>query len=150
MITEVCQYLRNWFERDIIPGHFKVENGSLTYADGSALPLVADQYYRICGSLFNDGVHKVGDQEDVLKDEAEFAGTVWSMAVPPAFLALAEEIEAWVAKNKEAIDSPYSSESFGGYSYTMRSSYNASEGGSGSGITWQMQFMTRLTPWRKI
>lgn len=149
MITEVCQYLRNWFERDIIPGHFKVENGSLTYADGSALPLVADQYYRICGSLFNDGVHKFGDQEDVLKDEAEFAGTVWSMAVPPAVLALVDEMADWMSKNQDAVNSPYQSESFGGYSYSMRSGYSQSNGES-SGITWQNQFGARLAPWRKI
>ena len=149
MITEVCQFIRNWFEREIIPGHYKVENGSLTYADGSALPLVADQYYRICGSLFNDGVHKLGDVKDVLKDEAEFAGTVWSMAVPPAFLALVDDIADWIKKNQDAINSPYQSESFGGYSYSMRSGYSQSNGES-NGIAWQNQFSARLSPWRKI
>lgn len=151
-LTEVCQYLRNWFDRDRLVGEFVIEDGAISYANGIALPLLTGQYYRVIGSVFNDGVHIYGTQDneptDPLVDEPAFSGAVWSMAVPPAVADLAAEIEAWTTANADAINSPYNSESFGGYSYTVK---NASSGsGEDSGITWQGQFRTRLNPWRKI
>lgn len=148
MLTEICQYLRNFFERDKWFDAYKVTDGVLTYADGVALPLLTGQYYRIVGSVLNDGVHKWGDQEDVLTDEPEFSGAVWPMAVPPAFLALAAEIKTWCADNAAVIASPYQSESFGNYSYSLRGGTNAA--GTAIGATWQAQFEARLAPWRKI
>lgn len=151
MLTEICQYLRNWFERDKWYDAFKVTDGVLTYADGVALPLLDGQYYRIIGSVFSDGVHKWGDEEDVLTDEPEFSGAVWPMRVPPDVAALAADIAAWSEANRAAINSPYQSESFGGYSYSLRSASGASgaDGGNGA-VTWQAQFAARLGPWRKI
>lgn len=160
-LTTVCQYLRNWFDRDRLVGEFVIEDGAISYANGIALPLLTGQYYRIIGSVFNDGVHIYGTKTvtpsqgepyeeliDPLTDEPAFSGAVWSMAVPPAVVELAAEIETWTNANADAINSPYNSESFGGYSYTVR---NASSGsGEDSGITWQGQFKTRLNPWRKI
>ena len=78
MLTQICQYLRNWFVRDKYFGNFKIENGVLTYADGTALPLLNGQYFRIVGSILNDGVYQTGE---ALADE-EFNGAVWSMAIP--------------------------------------------------------------------
>lgn len=146
MLTQICQYLRNWFDRDRLLGRFKIENGELSFADGGSVSLVSGQYFRVIGSLFNDGVQQYGVTE--LTDE-EFDGAVWSMAVPPPVLALADEISAWVQANQSALSSPYSSESFGGYSYTLRSGYDATRGNSGP-VTWQTQFSAALTPWRKI
>jgi hypothetical protein len=146
MLTQICQYLRNWFDRDRLLGRFKIENGELSFADGRSVPLVSGQYFRVIGSLFNDGVWQYGVTE--LTDE-EFDGAVWSMAVPPPVLALADEISAWVQANQSALSSPYSSESFGGYSYTLRSGYDATRGNSGP-VTWQTQFSAALAPWRKI
>lgn len=146
MLTQICQYLRNWFDRERLIGRFRIENGELSFADGKAVPLVSAQYFRVIGSLFNDGVHQ--KDYDALTDE-EFEGAVWSMAVPPPLLALADEIGAWVQANQAALNSPYSSESFGGYSYTLRSGYNASQGNSGP-VSWQSQFAAALAPWRKI
>ena len=134
MLTQVCQYLRNWFERTKYIGDFTITSGELTYEDGNTLPLLSGQYYRIIGSVLNDGVHQVG--EDDLKDES-FHGSVWSMAVPAVVEDLATEISNWIASNTAAINSPYQSESFGGYSYSLRAS-------------WQSQFAARLAPWRKI
>lgn len=142
MLTNVCQYLRNWFERDKYFGTFKIDGGVLTYADGTALPLLQGQYYRIVGSVLNDGVYKYG--VDALSDE-EYSGAVWSMSVPPDFLALVKDISDWSENNASAINSPYQSESFGGYSYTLKGGNN----GAGAG-TWQAQFAARLAPWRKI
>lgn len=144
MLTEICAFLRNWFVRDKFFGDFVISNGQLTRSDGSALPLLSGQYFRIIGSIFSDGVHKA---DDVLTDE-EFTGAVWSMAVPPDFLALVEEINGWVTDNAQAIASPYASESFAGYSYSLKSGSSASDGSGGMG--WQSQFAARLNPWRKI
>ena len=146
MLTQICQYLRNWFDRERLIGRFRIENGELSFADGKAVPLVSAQYFRLIGSLFNDGVHQ--KDYDALTDE-EFEGAVWSMAVPPPLLALADEIGAWVQANQAALNSPYSSESFGGYSYTLRSGYDAARGNSGP-VSWQSQFAAALAPWRKI
>lgn len=146
MLTQICQYLRNWFEREKIHGNFVVSGGVLTYADGTALPLLTGQYYRICGSVFNDGVHVFDDAD--LTDEPVFFGAVWAMAVPPDLVALSEEITGWNTANAAALASPYQSESFGGYSYSLKSGGSA-DGASG-GLTWQTQFAARLAPWRKI
>ena len=145
MLTEICQFLRNWFERDKLTGQFVVSGGAITYANGTALSLLEGQYYRIVGSVFNDGVHRYGD---TLTDEPQFDGAVWSMAIPPDFLALVHDIESWAETNADAINSPYTSESFGGYSYTLRAA-NGSDGVTG-GVTWQNQFKARLSQWRKI
>lgn len=148
MLTEICQYLRNWFEVTKYFGEFTISGGTITYDDGSELPLLEDQYFRIVGSIFNDGVHKYGDSKDTLKDET-FNGSIWSMAVPPVIVVLAGEIANWITANTEAINSPYQSESFGGYSYSFKYGNQSSEGGMG-GATWQSQFASRLAPWRKI
>lgn len=148
MLTQICQYLRNWFERDKWLDDFIVSGGVMTYADGTALPLLDGQYFRIIGSVFNDGVHKWGDLTDILTDEPDFIGAVWPMSVPPVVIDLADEIAEWVKGNAAALNSPYTSESFGGYSYTLKSGTSA-QGGE-SGVTWQSQFAARLAPWRKI
>ena len=144
MLTEICAFLRNWFVRDKFFGDFVISNGQLTRSDGSALPLLSGQYFRVIGSIFSDGVHKT---DDVLTDE-EFSGAVWSMAVPPDFLSLVEDITGWVTDNAQAIASPYASESFAGYSYSLKSGASASDGTGG--LSWQSQFAARLNPWRKI
>ena len=148
MLTEICQYLRNWFERKKIYGWFKIANGILIAADGTALPLLSGQYFRLIGSVLNDGVHKAGDAGDTLTDEPAFAGAVWTMAVPPDFLTLVGEIGNWISANANALNSPYQSESFGGYSYTLRSGTDTS--GQSTGVSWESQFASRLAPWRKI
>lgn len=136
MLTEVLRLLRNWFERDKVFGSFKIQGGVL-----QGVSIQTNQYYRIIGSVFNDGAHKQGE---TLTDE-EFTGAVWLLGIPKEVLSLTEEIEQWVAANKTALDTPYQSESFGGYSYSLKSG-----GGSGGAITWQSQFASRLNAWRKI
>lgn len=142
MLTEIFQYLRNWFEKSKFFSEFVISDGVITFSDGSPIPLVAGQYFRVIGSALNDGVHKFGEA-DLLAEE--FSGAVWTMAVPPAVAALAGEIQAWTAANSDAINSPYQSESFGGYSY--QKGYSGSNAVS---VTWQSQFASRLAPWRKI
>lgn len=139
MLEQVLRHLNNWFLVEIHNGTFTVENGSIT------LPfLLTNQYFRIVGSVFNDGLHKYPATD--LTDET-FAGTVWALAVPKDVVALAEDIATWEEKNGEAVLSPYTSESFGGYSYTKASGGKADT----NAVTgWQDAFRGRLNDWRKL
>ena len=144
MLTELCQELHNWFERERHIGTFTIEAGVLT-----GLDLLNGQYYRIIGSVFNDGVHKYGDATDVLTDET-FEGAVWALGIPKAVIDLAAEIAAWRAKYESADSaamSPFNSESFGGYSYAKSGAGVTSSSGAGG---WVGVFASQLNRWRKI
>ena len=137
MLTEICTHLHNFFVREEDKHYQKniqIKNGILAPSFG----LKQNQYYRIIGSTFNDGVHKLGDYTDILVDET-FDGSVWLMAVPKSFLDLVSEIEEYQEKYGKA--TPYVSESFGGYSYSKS---------DGAATAWQHAFSTRLNAWRKI
>ena len=155
MLTQICQYIRNWFETDKIFGRFKIESGVLTYEDGTPLPLLDNQYYRIIGSVFNDGVHKYTFQPPnpaVLSDEV-FEGAVWAMAVPKDVLDIASEIADWQTKYggaESAVNSPYSSESFAGYSYSKSAGSATESATDPSAGDWRSVYGSRLNLWRKI
>lgn len=136
MINDVCKELNNWFttKEDQAFGRFKVENGALV-PDPEMQP---GQYYRIIGSVFNDGVHRQGDE---LQSEAEFSGAIWKMRIPKEVVDLTEEIARFEEKAGEP--SAYVSESFAGYSYTK-----ATKDGAPAG--WQDVFRSKLNKWRKI
>ena len=146
MLTELCQELRNWFDLNRYDGTYTISGGTLT-ADF----LLQGQYYRIIGSVFNDGVHKYGDETDELTDET-FTGSVWALGIPKAVVQLAADIADWKAKyeniNSQSM-SPYTSESFAGYSYT-KSSSNAAGTASSSPTGWKAVFASSLNRWRKI
>nr|DAJ64548.1 MAG TPA: hypothetical protein [Caudoviricetes sp.] len=141
MLEELMRECRNWF---VAPNG--VHLGTFTIKDGSvSLPfLVLGQYFRIVGSVFNDGVYEYGNVS--LQDET-FEGTIWALSVPPAFIKLSEEIKSWRDQYENAANSPFQSESFAGYSYT-KSSANGNSGGSVTG--WQGVFASRLNKWRKL
>ena len=147
-LSEICRELNNYFEyKDRLFGHFSIVGSTLTYEDGAVADYLQDgQYYRLVGSVFNDGVHvfSTSNPKEFQRDE-EFTGAIWAMAIPPEFIALNAEIDAWVEKNADVLNSPFQSESFGGYSYTK-----ASGGSTSGGITWQSAFAARLNKWRKI
>ena len=149
MLTELCQELRNWFNRnmDKWDGDFRIEGGTIRDFAGKLKP---DQYFRIVGSVFNDGVHKYGDSD--LKDE-EFSGSVWAMAVPQAVIALSDEIDAWKAKysgEDSVARSPFNSESWGGYSYSKSAGGQGSGSDGSKGGSWKSAFAYDLNRWRKI
>lgn len=141
MLTEICEYCHNYFwkEKRIV---------SLTIVDGTFdVDFLKDgQYFRILGSDLNDGVYVY--PASGMRDE-EFEGEIWSMVVPQAVIDLASDIEAWLEKysslDSEAM-SPYTSESFGNYSYSKGSS----SGSSAVGADWQSAFKARLNPYRKL
>lgn len=151
MLEQICAELKNYFcrEGDRIIGDFAVVNGAIT----PPVDILDGQYYRIVGSIFNDGVHKYGDAEDLLKDEPEFHGAVWLMRVPGAVVDLAKDVSDWMDKYG-GVDaqnmSPYSSESFGGYSYSKASGGGSGSGSMNGGASWQAVFANRLSPYRRI
>lgn len=140
MIEQVCSYIHNFFVYGRESGTFTITNGAINVP-----MLVAGQYYRICGSRFNDGVHVYGDND--LRDET-FEGVIWEMRPPLAFLDVVKDIEAWQSKYGDAVSGPYQSESFGGYSYSLANGTNAN--GTTSGPGWQTTFKARLNQWRKL
>jgi hypothetical protein len=145
MLSELCQELKNWFDRDQprIHGSFEISGGRIIDIDFVSV-IQPNQYFRIIGSVFNDGVYKYDDNLELI-DEL-FVGSIWLMAIPKEVVALSNAIDAWVTEYGDAVNSPYQSESFGGYSYSK-----ASKGGSGSNnITWQSTFASKLNKWRKI
>lgn len=149
MLSELCQELKNWFDRGQprIYGAFEISGGKITDTDFTDV-IKPNQYFRITGSVFNDGVYKYTD--DLRLTDELFVGSIWLMAIPKEVIALSDEIDAWQAKYGAADSiamSPFNSESFGGYSYSK------STGGSSDGAganTWQAAFSSKLSMWRKI
>ena len=141
MLSEVCAYLRNYFYHgEPTIGKIEIANGALIEPYG----LKANQYFRIIGSMFNDGVYQY--PLTTLQDET-FNGAVWGMAVPPDLIALIAEMEAWKTNNAYALNTPYQSESKADYSYSLKSSGNSADGGAMTVIN---QFSGRLARWRKL
>ena len=132
MLETVLMYLNNWFAVGRYDDTYTIEDGKLT------LPFLVDgQYFRIVGSLFNDGVYQYPAE---LTDET-FDGSVWALAIPKALLSTVDEITAWTAKNGDS--GPYTSESFGGYSYSKATN------SKGLAVGWRDVFAAQLAPWKK-
>ena len=135
-LTNLCAELRNYFETEKRFGTFTISGGSISPSDF----LLDGQYFRIVGSVFNDGVHRHPAHD--LTDET-FDGAVWAMAVPPAVIDLATEIEEY-NKSDVGKPSPYISENFGGYGYTKAT------GSNGKVLTWKSVFADALNRYRKL
>jgi len=145
VLTEVCEYLNNYFWDKKIKGHFTITDGRMEI-DG----LKNGQYFRILGSTFNDGVHKYPITDKTLLIDEEFDGYIWAMAVPATVIAITSDIGKWqeeYGSAGSAAMSPFNSESFSTYSYSKSGSGNAN---GGSNITWQDAFGGRLNKYRKL
>lgn len=118
--------------RDVYHGTFKIEGGALI------LPSIIreGQHFAIIGSDMNDGAYRYG--VDTLTDEV-FNGIVYVLRENRAFFDLVDEMEKWQDENGAKLTGVYTSESFGGYSYTKDS--NASDVFKA--------FDNRLKAWRK-
>ena len=134
MLEKMCAECRNYFIKDIHFGTFKIESGAIEPLDF----LQEGQYFRIVGSVLNDGVYQYPSSD--LVDET-FDGAVWAMSVSPSFIALSAEIKDW--QDKDGKPSAYTSESFGGYSYTKAT--NA----KGQVATWKEVFAPQLNQYRR-
>lgn len=134
-LTDLCDEIKNWFDVSQYTGKFEIKNGTID------LDFLSEgQYFRIVGSVFNDGVYQHPCFE--LKDE-EFDGAIWAMAVPQSVIKVCDEITEFENKYREALNSPYQSESFAGYSYSKAN-------GSDGNISWQNKFRKQLNRWRKV
>ena len=144
ILTELCEELNNFFWKQKLTGTFTIQSGSIDLHEY----VQEGQYFRIVGSVFNDGVHKYPATD--LKDEV-FKGGIWTMAVPETVIDLASDIKDWRAKYESAdsaMMSPFASESFGNYSYSK-----ATGGTAGSGDTsnsWIGAFSSRMNKWRRL
>ncbi len=144
-ISELCKEIHNYFDHEKHNGHFVIENGNIT-ADF----LREGQCFRIMGSVFSDGVHRYPAAD--LPSEA-FDGAVWALAIPKAVLTLAEEIKDWRAKYEGADSqamSPFTSESFAGYSYSKGGAGGSGSSGGSGATGWKAAFASRLNAWRKL
>lgn len=150
MLQAVCEHIHNDFGLKRISGTFTIENGTLEIPG-----IINKQRFKITGSALNDGIYTWID--GVFDDDGtkaidlmpeEFTGVITLMGVPKAVIDLCADIAKWRTKFEEVANSPYQSESFGGYSY--------SKGGGGSGnaakapLTWENVFASSLNPWRKL
>ena len=144
ILEDVLYHIHNWFVRESISSNVRIEDGSLPASVSSHL--LEGQWYRIEGSVLNDGLHK--HPADDLTDET-FEGTVTTLVIPRPLLRVAEDIAAWQEANGKAVDGPYASESFDGYSYSLKSDSGANSG-SGGLSGWRLAFRDRLNPFRKI
>ena len=157
MLAQVCEYIHNYF--------LKKENGRVVYyhqqfaIEGGmiSLPFLKEgQRFLLSGSDLNDGIYTyhadgiTNDDDNApanLADEA-FTGEICPMAVRPDFLLLVQSISDWMTANEKALTTPFASESFNGYSYTLKGSLSGET--AANDPPWASQFAAQLSPWRKI
>lgn len=118
-ITRICAWLKNHFL-------YKKYEGTFTLVSGIAPldSLLDGQYFVIVNSVLNNGVFQ-NTAESLAKLRPEtFTGRIWSMSVPVDFEELIADSNAFEEKVQElgVADKGFSSESFGGYSYSLPSS----------------------------
>lgn len=140
-INAMCVNIKNYFAVAKYTERFVIENGNIT------LPFLHEnQYFRICESVFNDGVHKYTDDMQLVDEE--FDGIIYALAIPSEFLLLANEIEAY-NKTEASKPSGYASESFGGYSYS-KAGGGTVKNVSSNANQWEQVFASRLNRFRKV
>jgi hypothetical protein len=145
MLTNICQYLHNYFEYE---KHFGLISiiGDVVFCDGEEIEMGEGQYFALFRERYAIGVYQKGDE---LTDKT-FQGSVWLMDIPDAILKANQWAEQWMEKNggvDSAASSPFQSESFGGYSYSKG---NNSVGKVGVGLFDQANFVGMLAPYRKL
>ncbi len=151
MLTEVCDFVHNYFENVIYSGQHEISNGQILDDD---VVLLDGQRFRVKGSALNDGIYTYHESGIFNDDNTEFVpladetfvGDIVTMKIPTMFLTLVLQITDWVAENAKVLNSPLQSESFGGYAYT-KATGSAANGGM---LGWQDVFRARLKAYRKI
>jgi hypothetical protein len=144
MLTEICQYLHNYFDYERHVGKISIV-GQEVFCDGKPIEIGDSQYF----ALFRQRIPLGVFQKSELTDK-EFLGAVWLMDVPKTILEADAWAEQWKAENGAATaqaNGPYASESFGGYSYSKGGNNN---GKVGSSVFENAQFAAMLNPYRKL
>lgn len=137
-LTEACQECLNYFAKSVQSGEFIIGDGKIE----GLIPLpLHGQYIRIIGSVFNDGIFKYGES---FKQNESFTGTVWLLAIPPAFLKLVDEIKAFQEMNDSAKSALVSEKIGSNYSYTK------AVGDNGLVAGWQDVFRSQLNNFRRM
>lgn len=154
-LKEMLDYIHNYFVMDVYEGKIKIENHQI---DNSKIELFNGQYFMIKGSIFNDGIWRYDENlnidlnkdenDDYLTDE-EFEGEIYLLAIPRDVIAICDEIKDWEEKNQDTLNGIYQSESFGGYSYSLKSGKSNTNGSSES-LSWRDVFGNRLKAYRKL
>lgn len=147
-LEDILYHIHNWFERSVIGAKgCVIESGELPASISAQIS--EGQWYRIEGSMLNDGLHRHPDLS--LVDET-FDGKVSLLAIPKPLIRLAQRVQDYIDQtaegNEKARRSPYQSESFGGYSYSLKSG-SGSNSASGGLSGWQSEFAGELNAWRK-
>jgi len=147
-LERVLYHIHNWFVMDAFTVRdCEIEDGALP---ASVTDMMLDgQWFRIEGSFLNDGLHQNPDYD--LYDET-FDGTISLLAIPRPLLAVVDEISDWIEATAEADRAAraakFQSESFGGYTYSLKADSRANS--TSGGLTgWQAAFASELNAWRK-
>ena len=169
MLTEICQYLHNYFDYERFIGEITIvarqdglypsdslNPGEMVYpkdyfpakvfCNGVEIAISDGQYFALFRQRIPLGVFQLIE----LTENKTFAGSVWLMDVPKAIKSADEWAETWKANNMAAgseANSVFQSESFGGYSYSKG---NNSKGKVGASIFDNAQFAAMLAPYRKL
>lgn len=145
-LSRICANLRNYFiqvSQDVYTGTYTVSDHDIT----PLTSLIDGQYFRVVGSVLNDGVYQYGNTESMskLKDET-FNGAIWAMRVPQSFLDLVADYDRLNAKVEELalVSAGFASESFDGYSYTL------SSGAPAELLQWKSRLDSELNQYRRI
>ena len=140
ILTQICGELNNWFDdhgRHAVRGTFAIKGGTLLLDN-----IAEGQCVRIVSSKFNDGVHMFPFYD--LQDET-FTGSIIPMRIPTEVMTVAAEIQRSAEDDATGGGlSPYTSESFGGYSYTRATDSN------GVPADWRTLYARKLDRWRKL
>ena len=145
ILEDVLGSIHNWFVRDTYRvSDCQIRDGSLP----ASISFPDGVWYRIQGSYLNDGIHLRGSEDEGLVDET-FSGTVTVHKPPKALLRIVGEISDWQTEQGKTANGPYQSESFGGYSYTLKGNSTAS-GTNSPSTGWRAVFAGRLSQWRKL
>lgn len=145
ILEQVLGSIHNWFVRDTYyVRDCQIEDSALP----ASIAFPNGVWYSIKGSYLNDGMHLKGDEDEGLTDET-FDGTITTHVIPKALLSIVEEITEWNIKNGASANGPYQSESFGGYSYSLKGSSTAN-GTNAPTTGWRAVFAGRLNQWRKL
>lgn len=143
MLTNICAYLHNYFDYERHSGEISIVNGVI-FCNGKAIMLDEGQYF----ALFRERI-PLGVFNEVPADKT-FVGSVWLMDVPKDILDADKWADDWMKANGGAgseANSPFQSESFGGYSYNKGTN---SSGKGGMSIFDNAQFSRMLAPYRKL
>lgn len=145
MIPSVGQIMRtinNYFESGYRATSYTVNGGRLMPDD----LLAPGMYIAITGSVFHDGVWKLGEGLTLLDlpendPDETFFGRVTFLRPPRDFLETCEAIAEFAKKTPVG---GLQSESFGEYSQTR------ANGKNGGILTWQEAFTDALAPYRRM